>query len=204
MGQETSSRRQAHSTGHQRCHKRNAGKTNQLDIDDPTESGRQSFTDLGQLSLPQRDRPEDVGDRWVEGQPSDREVQANLPPEQRVLGVKLCPLAEVNDPENAADQQGQGCNAVNNVGNHHRGGFSTIWIGFDQATLHHQCCKAQHEAEVVNVRNAGALGDVSSEGDRQVHHTTPKGSATLAARKTSRSKDWLYRQEETIEYYAKH
>ncbi len=61
MGQETSSRRQAHSTGHQRCHKRNAGKTNQLDIDDPTESVRQSFTDLGQLSLPQRDRPEDVG-----------------------------------------------------------------------------------------------------------------------------------------------
>jgi hypothetical protein len=56
----------------------------------------------------------------------------------------------------------------------------------------------------VNVRNAGALGDVGGEGDRQVHHTKPKGSATLAARKTSRSKDWLHRQEETIEYYAKH
>ena len=176
-GHPWSGRRQADATCHQGGQQGNRSETDQFDIDDPAQTAGQSLTHIGELALPQGDGPEDVSDGRVQGQTTHGQIQTDLPPEERVLGVKLRALSEVDHAEDSTDQKRQGSDAVNDVGDHHRGGFTAIGIRLDQLPLQHESSETEHEAEVMHVGDTGVLGDVRGERDRQCHGLLQQGWA---------------------------
>ena len=85
----------------------------------------------------------------------------------------------MNHPQDAAHQQRQRCDAVDDVGDDHGRGFTPIGIGLDQLAFQHKSTETEHEAHVVHVGDTGVFSDVGSQSHSQLHGIRPENAATL-------------------------